>query len=174
MILKSFNYRCDGSRTDLAFKRAFRNNFHASSTEVLKNWLLFRQVTVSLHYPHAGELQNDVKTGVWKCPIGSNCHWIHIPCSYSSICGHLKHFIKKLKSSSKIMETKADANRNLQTSVPLNSWCYWFRCFCPFVSIDRHHLIKEVSGVMGDACGLCVWGGKANALCFGRRRTKGV
>lgn len=29
MILKSFNFRYDGSRTDLAFKRALRNNFHA-------------------------------------------------------------------------------------------------------------------------------------------------
>lgn len=40
--------------------------------------------------------------------------------------------------------------------------------------ICQHHLSKEGSGVMGDVCGFCVWRGKANALSFGRRRTKGV
>lgn len=29
MILKSFNFRCDGGRTDLTLKRAARSNFHA-------------------------------------------------------------------------------------------------------------------------------------------------
>lgn len=32
MIFKSFNFRCDGGRTDLALKRASRSNFRAFFT----------------------------------------------------------------------------------------------------------------------------------------------
>lgn len=81
----------------------------SSCTEVLKNWLLFRQVTDSLHYPCAEGLFKVMSKQVFE-----NVHnLIHISSSYSSVCGYLKHFIKKLTKSSKIMETEAEANRNL-------------------------------------------------------------
>lgn len=161
VFLKSFNFRCDGSRTDFAFKRAFRNNFHAFFMHWSIEELLFRQVTDSLPYPCAEELCKMMSKLVFE-----NVHnWIHISSSYSSMCGHLKHFIEKLKKSSKVIETEAESSRNLQTSVPQNSQCYWCRCSCPFGSISQHHLSKEVSGVMGDVCGRCVrWKGKCFVL----------
>ena len=81
----------------------------SSRTEVLRNWILFRQVTVSRHYPHAEGLCKMLSKQVFE-----NVHnLIHTSSSYSSMCGHLKHFSKKLRKSSEMMETEAETNRNL-------------------------------------------------------------
>lgn len=81
----------------------------SSRTELLKNWIFFRQVTVSLCYPRAEGLHKMVSKQVFE-----NVHsLIHTSSSYPRMCGHLKHFSKKLRKSSEIMETEAEANGNL-------------------------------------------------------------
>lgn len=81
----------------------------SSHTEVLKNWVLFRQVTVSLCYPCAEGLRKMVSKQAFE-----NVHnLIRASSSYSNVYGHLKHFSKKLRKSSEMMETEAEANRIL-------------------------------------------------------------
>lgn len=80
----------------------------SSCTELLKNWILFSQVTVSLCYQRVEGLRKMVSKHVFE-----NVHsLIHTSSSYPSMCGHLKHFSKKLRKSSEIMGTEAEANRN--------------------------------------------------------------
>lgn len=73
-----------------------------SCTKVLKNWLLFRQVTDNLHYPHAEGLCKIMSKQVYENVHNS----IHISSSYLGMCGHLKHFIKKLEKVVKLWKLR--------------------------------------------------------------------
>lgn len=141
----------------------------SSCTEVLKNWLLFRQVTDSLHYPRAEGLCRMMSKQCMKMsPIWSVFLAVTRVCV--DIWSTLSKSWKRVPKSWKL-RLKQIKFADISTTKLLTFLVYMLLPFC------EHWLASPQQGSQwspGDVCGLGVWGGKADALSFGRRQAKGV